>query len=72
MPNFLESIFTQLKRAGDRVVLREVQGEAFTSVTGQGIAGAGAARARIHSKIWTDCRETAACCWGEIQLSGSP
>ncbi|MDP9338485.1 MAG: AMP-binding protein [Acidobacteriota bacterium] len=35
MPNFLESIFTQLKRAGDRVVLREVQGETFTSVTGK-------------------------------------
>ena len=34
MPNFIESIFTQLKRAGDRVVLREVQGEGFTSVTG--------------------------------------
>jgi long-chain acyl-CoA synthetase len=35
MPNFLDSIFTQLKRAGDRVVLREVQGESFTSVTGK-------------------------------------
>jgi long-chain acyl-CoA synthetase len=35
MPNFLDSVFTQLKRAGDRVVLREVQGESFTSVTGK-------------------------------------
>ncbi len=35
MPNFLDSIFTQLKSAGDRVVLREVQGESFTSVTGK-------------------------------------
>jgi len=35
MPNFLDSIFTQLNRAGDRVVLREVQDQSFTSVTGK-------------------------------------
>jgi long-chain acyl-CoA synthetase len=35
MANFLESIFTQLKRAGERVVLREIHGETFTSVTGR-------------------------------------
>ena len=35
MPNFLESIFAQLKRADDRVVLREIRGETFVSVTGR-------------------------------------
>jgi long-chain acyl-CoA synthetase len=35
MANFLESIFAQLKRANDRVVLREVRGQTFTSVTGR-------------------------------------
>lgn len=35
MPNFLEAIFGQLQRAADRVVLREVHGEKFVSVTGR-------------------------------------
>jgi long-chain acyl-CoA synthetase len=35
MPNFLENIFAQLKRADGRVVLREVQGDRFVSVTGK-------------------------------------
>ena len=35
MANFLESIFAQLKRADDRVVLREIRGETFVSVTGK-------------------------------------
>jgi len=35
MPNFLETIFSQLQRAADRVVLREVHGEKFVSVTGR-------------------------------------
>src|SRR5271169_1194817 len=35
MPNFLETIFTQLQQAGDRVVLREVRGQEFASVTGR-------------------------------------
>ena len=35
MANFLESIFTHLQRAGDRVVLREIHGETFTTVTGR-------------------------------------
>lgn len=35
MANFLESIFAQLKRADDRVVLREIRGETFVSVTGR-------------------------------------
>lgn len=34
MPNFLENIFAQLKRANTRMVLREIRGEAFVSVTG--------------------------------------
>jgi len=34
MANFLENIFAQLKRADDRVVLREIRGEQFVSVTG--------------------------------------
>jgi long-chain acyl-CoA synthetase len=34
MPNFLETILTQLKRAEGRVVLREVRGDHFVSVTG--------------------------------------
>lgn len=35
MPSFLENIFAQLKRADSRVVLREVRGEQFVSVTGR-------------------------------------
>ena len=35
MPNFLETIFGQLRRAADRVVLREVHGEKLVSVTGR-------------------------------------
>src|SRR6267143_1021780 len=34
MPNFLENIFSQLKRAEGRVVLREIRGEQFVSSTG--------------------------------------
>src|SRR6266852_1254070 len=34
MPNFLETIFAQLKRADGRVVLREIRGDRFVSVTG--------------------------------------
>jgi long-chain acyl-CoA synthetase len=34
MPNFIENIFAQLKRADGRVVLREIRGEQFVSVTG--------------------------------------
>jgi long-chain acyl-CoA synthetase len=35
MANFLESIFAQLQRADERVVLREIHGETFTSITGR-------------------------------------
>jgi long-chain acyl-CoA synthetase len=35
MPNFLENIFAQLKRADGRVVLREIRGDQFVSVTGR-------------------------------------
>jgi long-chain acyl-CoA synthetase len=35
MPNFLEDILSQLKRADGRVVLREVRGDHFVSVTGR-------------------------------------
>jgi long-chain acyl-CoA synthetase len=35
MPNFLETIFAQLKRADGRVVLREIRGDRFVSVTGR-------------------------------------
>ncbi len=35
MPNFLETILTQLKRAHGRVVLREARGDHFVSVTGR-------------------------------------
>jgi long-chain acyl-CoA synthetase len=34
MPNFLENIFSQLQRGAGRVVLREIHGEQFVSVTG--------------------------------------
>src|SRR5712672_2933981 len=34
MPNFLETILAQLKRADGRVVLREIRGDHFVSVTG--------------------------------------
>src|SRR5258708_2700055 len=35
MPNFLETILAQLNRADGRVVLREVRGDQFVSVTGR-------------------------------------
>lgn len=35
MPSFLETIFEQLRRAANRVVLREVRGTEFVSVSGQ-------------------------------------
>lgn len=35
MPNFLETIFAQLQRSSDRVVLREIHGEQFVGVTGK-------------------------------------
>src|ERR1700730_16484429 len=35
MPNFLETILAQLKRANGRVVLREIRGDRFASVTGR-------------------------------------
>jgi long-chain acyl-CoA synthetase len=35
MPNFLEDIFAQLKLADSRVVLREIHGEEFVSVSGR-------------------------------------
>src|SRR5260370_38726588 len=35
MPNFLETILAQLKRADGRVVLREIRGDRFASVTGR-------------------------------------
>jgi len=35
MPNFLENIFGQLQQAAERVVLREVRGREFASVTGR-------------------------------------
>ncbi len=35
MPNFLETIFAQLKRAYGRVVLREIHGDRFVSATGR-------------------------------------
>lgn len=35
MPNFLEDIFAKLKRADSRVVLREIHGEQFVSVSGR-------------------------------------
>src|SRR5216684_5328837 len=35
MPNFLETILAQLNRADGRVVLREIRGDRFVSVTGR-------------------------------------
>ncbi len=35
MPNFLDAIFAQLQRSSGRVVLREIRGEQFVSVTGK-------------------------------------
>jgi long-chain acyl-CoA synthetase len=35
MTNFLETIFAQLKRSADRVVLREIHGQRFVSSTGR-------------------------------------
>ena len=50
MPNFLEKIFAQLKRADARVVLREIRGEQFVSVTGSELLGqVQQVRAFLHS-----------------------
>jgi len=35
MANFLEAIFAQLQRADERVVLREIHGETYTTMTGR-------------------------------------
>ena len=35
MANFLEDVFGKLQKAANRVVLREVHGEEFVSVTGR-------------------------------------
>jgi len=35
MANFLEAIFAQLQRADERVMLREIHGETFTTITGR-------------------------------------
>lgn len=35
MGNFLETLYEELQKASDRVVLREIRGEQFTSVTGR-------------------------------------
>ncbi len=37
MANFLENVFLELQKAADRVVLREVRGEEFVSVSGKGL-----------------------------------
>jgi long-chain acyl-CoA synthetase len=34
MPNFIENVFDQVRRSGARVVLREIHGESFVSVSG--------------------------------------
>src|SRR5580693_2812519 len=50
MPNFLENVFAQLKRAESRVVLREIHGEEFVSVTGGELLNrVQHARARLRS-----------------------
>jgi long-chain acyl-CoA synthetase len=50
MSNFLENIFGQLKRADARVVLREIHGEQFVSVTGAELLGqVGRVRAFLRS-----------------------
>src|SRR5271163_202451 len=47
MPNFIEDIFAQLKQADSRVVLREIHGEQFVSVTGRELLEQ-VARVRAH------------------------
>ncbi len=49
MGNFLENLFDQLNRVANRVVLREIHGEQFTSVTGRELLGqVGRARAFLR------------------------
>jgi long-chain acyl-CoA synthetase len=47
MPNFIEDIFAQLKQADSRVVLREIHGEQFVSVSGRELLEQ-VARVRAH------------------------
>jgi long-chain acyl-CoA synthetase len=39
MPNFIDNLFAQLQRSAGRVVLREIRGEQFVSVTGGELLG---------------------------------
>ncbi len=47
MPNFLENTFAQLQKAADRVVLREIRGAEFVSVSGEELLDQ-VARARAY------------------------
>jgi long-chain acyl-CoA synthetase len=47
MANFLENVFTELQKAGNRVVLREVHDEEFVSVTGKEVLEQ-VSRARVY------------------------
>ncbi len=47
MPNFIEDIFAQLKRADSRVVLREIHGQKFVSVSGRELLEK-VQRVRVH------------------------
>jgi len=47
MTNFLENIFAEMQKAAERVVLREVRGEAFVSVSGRELLDL-VARARAY------------------------
>ncbi len=47
MTNFLENIFAEMHKAAERVVLREVRGEAFVSVSGRELLDL-VARTRVY------------------------
>ena len=49
MANFLENMFASLQKAADRVVLREVRGEEFVSVTGRQLLEQVAERPSVYS-----------------------
>ena len=71
MPNFLEKTFEQLQKAAGRVVLREIRGAEFVSVSGDELLDQWRGRALIFGSL--DLRlATAARCWARIPFDGRP
>ncbi len=71
MANFLESIFIHLKRSRDRVVLREIHGTNFTTVTGKELL-AQVQRARGYIRRFGLLPGDRCAFWAQIPSPGWP